>query len=136
MYSKRWVGLLLLFGVVGCSGCMGPRAGSEQAARAHVTVEFNKWLAGQKSQAETMDARLQRLSPPMAFEIRSVVPDEPDLMASAKKETPSDWKSWPAFRFNVYIEWKSQANTPLKEATRYNLTWNPHEKKWYIKEHF
>jgi len=44
--------------------------------------------------------------------------------------------SWPAFRFNVYIEWKSEAGTPLKDVTTYTATWNPHEKEWYIRERF
>jgi len=102
-----------------------------------MAAEFNKWIAGQKSAAETMKARLETRFPPLAYEIRSVVPDEPDVPVSDMIKSEADnWRSWPAFRFNVYIEWKSQAGTPLKDVTTYTLTWNPHEKKWYIRERF
>lgn len=137
MHSTRCVALLLLFGLVGCSRLTGPQAGSEQAARAHLTAEFTKWIAGQKSEAETRKARLETRFPPLAYEVRSVVPDQPDFMAfDDKQDLPDDWRSWPAFRFNVYIEWKSEAGRPLKDVTTYTLTWNPHEKKWYISERF
>jgi len=128
---------LLLVGLVGCSKLSGSQGGSEQAARAYMAAEFNKWIAGQKSEAETMKARLETRFPPLAYEVRTVVPDEPDFLVSDKKQGVSgDWRSWPAFRFNVYIEWKSEAGTPLKDVTTYTLTWNPHEKKWYISERF
>jgi hypothetical protein len=100
-----------------------------------MAAEFNKWIAGQTSEAETRKARIEDRRPPMAFEVRSVVPDKPEPPVSDKNRDASvDWPSWPAFRFNVYIEWKSEAGTPLKDVTTYTLTWNPHEKKWYIRE--
>ena len=137
MRSRRLWGLLVLMGLAGCSKLGGVQEGSEEAARAYLTAEFDKWIAGQASEAETMSSRTRGLLAPMAYEFRSVVPDKPDFLAIDKTDDlPDDWRSWPAYRFNVYIEWKSQAGTPLEKATTYTLTWNASEKKWYVNERF
>lgn len=137
MRSRRLWSLLILMGLAGCSKLGGVQEGSEEAARAYLAAEFDKWIAGQASEAETMSARTRGLLAPMAYEFRSVVPDKPDFLAIDKTEDlPDDWRSWPAYRFNVYIEWKSQAGTPLEKATTYTLTWNTSEKKWYVNERF
>ena len=131
------MGMLILMGLAGCSQFGGAREGSEEAARAYLAAEFDKWIAGQKNEAETMSSRMQGLLAPLAYEFRSVVPDKPDFLANDKTEDlPDDWRSWPAYRFSVYIEWKSQAGTPLEKATTYTLTWNAAEKKWYVNERF
>ena len=73
-----------------------------------------------------------RLDPPIGYEIRSVVPDKPKFGAWVEEtdvQTVTDWDSWPAYKFNVYIEWRSKADTPLEKVTIYTLTWNPHEKR-------
>ncbi len=131
------VGVLALIGVAGYATYSEWQQGSEKAARAYLAAEFAKWIAGQDSEAETMSFRSQGLLAPLAYEIRSLVPDKPDFMAFDQDgDLPADWKSWPAYRCNVYIEWKSQAGTPVEKATTYTLTWNASEKKWYITERF
>ena len=81
MQSRKWLSLLLVIGLAGCSNLLGDREGSEQAARAHFAAEFTKWMAGQESEAETVDAGLKSALPPLAYEIRSVVTDEPYSLA-------------------------------------------------------
>lgn len=130
------MGMLILMALAGCSKFGGAWEGSEAAARAYLAAEFDKWIAGQDSEAETMSSRIQGFLSPLAYEFRSVAPDKPDFLANDKTEDlPDDWRSWPAYRFSVYIEWKSQAGTPLEKATTYTLTWNTSE-KWYVNERF
>jgi len=132
--SNRWL-VLLLVAACGCSGITSP--GSEAAARQHFAKEFEKWMAGQESEVSTMRFRTEKLLTPISYDIRSVLADEPDPLATESKgDLNSDWKSWPAFRFNITIEWKSHASTPLNKVTTYTLTWNPHEKRWYVAERF
>ena len=121
------MGLLVLLALAGCSKFGGAREGSEAAARAYLAAEFDKWIAGQESEAKTLSSRMRGLLAPLGYEFRSVVPDKPDFLANDKTEDlPDDWKSWPAYRFNVYIEWKSQAGTPLEKATS-DILWSSHE---------
>lgn len=126
--------VVLTLVLVGCGKLGGTQEGSEQAARAFFTTEFNKWMGGQKSEVKTFKAGLETRLPPVGFEIRSVVPDKPDVLAWSNADLPGDQKGWPAYRFNVYIEWKSEAGSPLKEVATYNLTWNVPEKKWFVHE--
>lgn len=127
--------VLVLIAACGCSGTNTP--GSEGDARKHFSKEFEKWMADQDNEVSTMRFRTEKLLLPISYDIRSVVPDEPDPFATQAKEDGSpDWKTWPAFRFNVAIEWKSQASTPLNKITTYTLTWNPNEKRWYVAERF
>ena len=136
MNGKLWCGILLLGVVAGCTGLGQVEEGSEEAARGHLAAEFDKWMAGQESEAMTM--RGAGLAPPVGYEFRSVVPDEPDMAwaEGTDMQTVMDYDSWPAYRFNVYVEWRSQADTPLEKVTIYTLTWNPLEKKWYVQERF
>jgi hypothetical protein len=126
---NRLVLLLLLL-----SGCSSP--GSEAEARKYFHQEFQNWIAGQKTEVSTMDSRLSLNKPPISYNIRSVVPDLANHGAYQGDTLPEDWKSWPAFKLNVVIEWKSEAGTPLEKVTTYTLTWNPHEKRWYATERF
>ena len=135
MWSGRFLCLLGLMGLVGCAELGGVQEGSEEAARAHLAAEFDKWMVGQDSEAETMKSQIELRLDPLAYEFRSVVPDKPDFLAVAKgKDLPTDYGSWPAYRFNVYIQWKSQADTPLEKVATYTLTWNADEKKWYVRQ--
>jgi hypothetical protein len=94
-------------------------------------------MAGEKNSVSTMKSRINLHQEPISYEIRSVVPDEPDFLAYDKsRELPKDWRSWPAFKLNVAIEWKSQAGTPLTNVTTYTLTWNADEQRWYVMERF
>lgn len=135
MNGKSWWGILLLGVVAGCTGPGQVQEGSEEAARRHLAAEMDKWMADQESEAKTMKGAV--LAPPVGYEFRSVVPDEPDFMARGERtDLQTNYKSWPAYKFNVYIEWRSKAETPLEKVTVYTLTWNPHEKKWYVRERF
>ena len=100
-------------------------------------MEFKKWMAGQESSAATQKAKIRVLLDPISYDVRSVVTDEPHFAAFDDVEKlPEDWKTWPAYRFNVAIEWKSKAGTPLTDITTYTLTWNAFEKRWYVAERF
>lgn len=125
---------LLLLWLLILGGCSSP--GSEADARNYFNSEFQKWMAGQKTDVSTMDSRLSLHKPPISYNVRSVVRGEADYSAYQGDKLPEDWKSWPAYQFNVVVEWKSEANTPLQKVTTYILTWNPHEKRWYARERF
>jgi hypothetical protein len=116
------------------SGCSSP--GSEAEARKYFHGEFQKWIAGEKTDISTMDSRLGLHKPPIGYSVRSIVRGQADYSAYQGDKLPEDWKSWPAYQFNAVIEWKSEANTPLEKVTTYTLTWNPHEKRWYAAERF
>ena len=119
------------------SGCGTGPVGSQAAAHAHFDSEFQKWIAGQESEVTTMDSRIKSLQAPISYDIRSITTDEPDPLAFDRaSELPENWKDWPAYKFNVVIEWKSEAGTPLEKVTTYRLTWNSHEQKWYVAERF
>lgn len=132
--------LLSIFGLifaVGLIGCSAAADGTETAARSHFDGEFKKWMAGQENSVSTMLSRVGGLLEPISYDVRSVVTDEPDVLACQDAEKlPDDWKTWPAYRFNVAIEWKSKAGTPVTKVTTYTLTWNALEKRWYISERF
>jgi hypothetical protein len=130
---QRWCVVFL----IGLCGCSGNAPGTEDAARKHFDSEFKKWMAGQESSATTMMAKVKGTLAPISYDVRSVLPDEPDFLANdPSHELPKDWRSWPAFRFNIAIEWKSQAGTPLTDITTYTLTWNASEQRWYVNERF
>jgi hypothetical protein len=134
---KLWhLGTLLCLGIGGCSGS-GARDGMEPAARTFFNVEFQKWIGGHENQVATMQSRTRNLKRPISYDVRSVVPEKPDPLAFDRIHgLPEDWEYWPAWRFNVAIEWESQAGTPLQKVTTYRLTWNSHEKRWYVAERF
>ena len=116
-------------------GCSAGGVGTESDARKFVDTEFGKWIAGKENAVSTMASRTQDQSDPISYEIRSVAPDEPDFLACEDEaKMPKDWRTWPAFRFNVAIEHKSKAGTPVTKITTYNLTWNSTEGKWYASE--
>lgn len=118
------------------SGCGGQTVGTQQAAESHFDREFQKWMAGKESEASTMTYH-SGLQPPIGYDIRSITSDDPDPLAYDRTtELPDNWREWPAYKFNVVIEWNSEAGTPLEKVTTYRLTWNSHEQKWYVNERF
>lgn len=129
---------MVLIGAALCGCSIGQNnGGSESAARNHFGTEFKKWISGEQNEVSTMEARTRLYKEPISFDIRSIVKDEPDFLAT--KDTanlPTDWKSWPAYKLNVAIEWKSKAGTPITSVTTYKMTWNAEEKRWYINERF
>lgn len=129
-----WLVLLIAM-TSGCTGAAVP--GTEEAAREYVAEEFKKWMAGQETEVATMKSETRALLPPISYSIRSVVSDKPHPLAFDKtKKLPADWATWPAYRFNVAIEWKSEAETPIEKITTYTLTWDPHGQRWYVHERF
>jgi len=129
---------LLVIGLCGCSGGSS-RDGTEAAARAFFDAEFQKWMAGQETEVSTMKSRIGNLKNPISYDIRSVVPDQPDMLAIAEDynqhgESDNSDGEWTAWKFNVAIEWESQAGTPVEMVTTYTLTWNPRDRKWHVSE--
>ena len=92
-------------------------------------------MAGQENTVATMMSDIHGTLPPISYDIRSVVPDKPDFLAYDKAgELPKDWKSWPAYKVNAAIEWKSKGGAPVTDITTYTLTWNTSEQRWYVTE--
>jgi hypothetical protein len=120
--------LLVLATLVGCSA-IGAQEGSEEAARAWFSTEFDKWIAGEKNEAEDFTIAGLGVEPPLSYDFRSVVPAEPSVFVQ-KVGYPDDWKEWPAYKFSVTIEFKSQAGTPMEKVGIYNVTWNVVEEQW------
>lgn len=140
----RW-GVLLVIGLCGCSGG-STEEGTEAAARKFFEAEFQKWMAGEEAQVTTMKSQIENLKEPIGYDIRSIVSEKPDILAIAEhfsengetseadgktSEEDGEWKAW---KFNVAIEWQSQAGTPIEKVTTYTLTWNPRDKKWFVTE--
>ena len=131
---KNWQYLSILAVSLLC-GCMANQEGSESAARNYLDSEFNKWMAGETNTVSTMKARINSHEEPISYDIRSVVDGDPDFLACEDaSKLPKDWKTWPAFKLNVAIEWKSQAGSPMTNIASYTLTWNTSEKRWYVME--
>lgn len=131
--SYRWslLAVLLMF------GCSSKTEGTESAARNYYNAEFKKWMAGETSTVATKQSKWRLLAPPISHDIRSIVPGEPDFLASQDpSKLPEDWNKWPAYKVNVAIEWKSEQGSPMTDVTRYLLTWNAAEKRWYVTEQF
>jgi hypothetical protein len=137
--ATRFVTILFALSVLGCG--QQPPTGTEVSARKHFDAEFRKWMAGQETEVSTMKSRTELLKNPISYDIRSVVPDKPDVLAIAadfKKngESEVDMAEWTAWKFNVAIEWESQAGTPVEKVATYTLTWNPRDKTWFVTERF
>lgn len=135
----RLLAAMLVISTVGCS--QQQPAGTEASARKFFDAEFQKWMAGQETKVSTMKSRIGNLKNPISYNIRSVVPDKPDVLAIAEDynkngEPKGDEGEWTAWKFNVAIEWESQAGTPVEKVTTYTLTWNPRQKKWFVTERF
>lgn len=130
--QRRSMMLLCAAMLSGLSGCSS--AGSEQAAREHYHREFRKWIAGKENEASTFRYRVSH-GLPISYDLRSVTADDPDPLAKKSgSKLPENWRDWPAYRFNVVLEGKSEAGTPLEIVVTYRLTWNAAEQKWYIEE--
>ncbi len=131
-WHSTW--LLVMTLMVGCS--TNP-AGTEAAARSFFQSEFQKWIAGESSAVATKESQRQLLAPPISYDIRTIVRGEPDFFACQDTaKLPSDWNTWPAFKLNVAIEWKSEDGSPLTKVTRYLITWNNAEQRWYATDVF
>ena len=121
--------------VVCLCGCAMDSPGTESAARKYFDAEFQKWIAGEKNDVSTMESRIKVLKEPISYDIRSIVKSDPEMMAAQDvANRPKDWESWPAYKVNVNIEWKSKGGAPVKSVASYNLTWNTTEKRWYVNE--
>jgi hypothetical protein len=133
---KSWQLELVLLGVM-LVGCSSNTDGTEAAARKYFNNEFRTWMAGETSSVATKRSQRMMFAPPISYDIRSIVPSDPDFLACQDTANlPKDWNSWPAFKLNVAIEWKSEEGTPLTKVTSYLLTWNTAEKRWYATEQF
>ena len=132
---KAWHQWCVLVVMVCMGGCSANSEGTEAAARKYFDAEFTKWMAGEKNAVSTMQSRVRLLKEPISYDVRSIVSGDPDVLAFQNTaQLPEDWKTWPAYKLNVAIEWKSQAGTPLTDITSYTLTWNTTEKRWYTTE--
>lgn len=124
--------ILVLSAMAGCGALTAPD--SESAARSHLDKEFQKWIAGEASSVSMIEAIG---AVPISYRVKSVVKDKPDSLSfNTEGDLPKGWENWPAYKFNVVAEFKSQAGTPLDKVATYTLTWNAQEKKWYARERF
>jgi hypothetical protein len=131
--SYRWsvLAVVLMF------GCSAKTEGTESAARKYYDAEFKKWVGEETSAVATKRSQRMLLAPPISYDIRSIVRGEPDFLACQDvAKLPPDWKNWPAFKLNVALEWKAEDGSPMTDVTRYLLTWNANEKRWYVTEQF
>lgn len=129
--SYRWglLAVLLMF------GCSANTEGTESAARKYYDAEFKKWMSGETTTVATKQSKWRLLAPPISHDIRSIAPGEPDFLASQDtSKRPEDWNTWPAYKVNVAIEWKSEQGSPMTEVTRYLMTRNAAEKRWCVTE--
>jgi len=131
----RLSAVLLVVSLVGCSH---DSAGTEASARKHFNAEFQKWMAGEKTEVATLRSVGTNLRPPIGYDVRSVVPRKPDTLDllddGPQGGSPGDAKEWSSWKFNVAIEWESQAGTPFENVATYTLTWNPRRNKWIVLE--
>ncbi|WP_041401519.1 hypothetical protein [Planctopirus limnophila] len=110
-WQSAW--LLVMTLMVGCS--TNP-VGTEAAARNFFQTEFQKWIAGESSDVATRQSQRLLLAPPISYDIRSIVRDEPDFFACQETEKlPSNWQTWPAFKRNVTIEWKAEDSSLTRQ---------------------
>jgi hypothetical protein len=129
--AKFMVCLTIAVGLAGCKYFSSE--GSQAAAEAHLQQEMSLWMAGQESATSRADFSNAGLKPPIGYNVTSIVPVQADLFAqTVEKPLPPDWKTWPAYQFNIVLQWASEAGTPLTTVVRYNLTWNPIEQKWFV----
>lgn len=134
--QRLMIPLLALLCLSLIPGCGSGPDGSQAAAQSHFDSEFQKWISGKQSEVTTMNYHAG-LQPPIGYDIRSITSDDPDPLAyDRSNELPENWREWPAYKFNVAIEWKSEAGSPMENVTTYRLTWNSHETKWYVNERF
>lgn len=125
---------LLLLSLLGCQNAGGPQGskeGSEEAARAFVKSEFDKWMGDQECQVRKQQVELFDYLPPVAYEIKSMIPDKPDPLAF-KNGIPDGYTECPAYRVNVDIEFKSRTGGSVHKVATYNVTWNKQDKVWGI----
>jgi hypothetical protein len=119
------------------TGCVPGKEGTAAAAKGFLQSEINLWLAGQPSQAESFRAKLMSHKPPTAFEVQSVIPQEPDMFAfnhDLTQEIPANYREFSTYLVNVKYEFRSQADTPITKIMAYRLTWNVNEKAWHMRE--
>jgi len=123
---------------LGCNKTTTPNSGitsHKDAAVEHLSSEIENWMSGRKNDAETMDAVMAGNGRPIAFEVKSVLDEKPSQFAmKANAELPSDWKTWPAYRVNVSLEFQSESGGSIKQIAVYKMTFNPTENRWYIRE--
>lgn len=120
--SRRILLLILLSSMMGCAA----GEGTESEARKHLTKEFEKWQAGERNEARTVDAILA--APPISFDFYSVTPCKPELLAFGERTDK-------AFKFKVKTVWISSANTELTKSATYVLTWIAKKKEWHIQKY-
>ncbi len=76
-HAHPFITVLILCLLGGCS--IGTKGPNKASAQAKVEEEMDKWMAGQKSETTTLEARINVLEPPISYKVRSVVPTEPDI---------------------------------------------------------
>jgi len=137
--TRRWLRLLqgaLLAAATAAFGC-GASEGGPEGARAHLTSELDKWVGGLPNAADTMEGRVNGAHP-TSYAVESLVRGESPALASQEEpDTPSDeFKTYPSYRANVALTFKSMAGTPTSRMVAYSVTWSTKRKTWYVLEVF
>lgn len=124
--------LVAVFSTIGCGTST---EGGPEDARAHLTSEFDKWVGGLPNAVGTLEAGARGVQP-TSYAIESLVRGERHILATLKEpDTPSDeFKTYPSYRANVALTFKSVAGTPTSRIASYGVTWSEKHKVWYVIE--
>ena len=138
--NKQFKIVAMIVGII-CAGCNqsttqnGGTASFKDSAVEHLGGEIESWMSGRESDAKTLDAVMAGNGRPIAFEVKSVLDEKPSQFAmKSNAKLPSDWKTWPAYRVNVSLEFQSESGGSVKQIAVYKMTFNPTENRWYIRE--
>ncbi len=131
------VAMIVVLTLLGCqkgSTQNGATSTSKDAAVQHLSSEIEAWMNGHESDAKSLDALVDGFQHPIAFEVKSVLDEKPSPLATASDaDFPLDWKTWPAYRVNVALEFQSQSGGSIKKIVVYTMTFNTSENRWYIR---
>jgi hypothetical protein len=137
---RKLINLLIALFVIAAIGCQQGTPGSgggtstRDQAKDHLSSEIEKWMGGRESDAVSVDLIVDRLERPISYEIKSILDEAPDPLAMKTGGTLSPiWKSWPAYRLNVALEFQSASGKSVERIVVYTMTFNPDEGKWYVR---
>ena len=122
---------IILLAVTGC----GHSPKSESGLRRFLDDELVEWMAGRPSDAETFGFRVAATKPPLGYEIRSVVPIEPDPVVLPVEVMKHDsWREWPFYRVGVVLTFEATAGSPTEKTATYVAGWDATAGRWHLRD--